>query len=423
VQLVTTIATSSAAVLLVILISLYLAGAFRRRIEYRFANIPAPSDRNFATVVARLSDSILVHSEVTGFWVEADDIFAARTEAILSARRTLHFETYEMDPGKRANDFADLLIDRAKAGVKVQIVADGVGSKEISPAYWKRLRRSGVDVRFFHRFRPRSPADNLARTHRKILAIDGETALIGGAGIADMWDGKGFGGYPWLDFEVRLRGSVVGFIEGTFAQHWSYAGGTIDASEFALSVEDGAGTITVATSGDPLYRYSPIDALFQLCIASARHRLWIASPYFIPNDDLRRDLIEVARRGVQVRLLTMGPKNDRAYAYYVARECYRTLLEAGVEIYEYHPSMMHAKAILVDNDWVSFGSANFDPRSLFLNDELNFSLGDRQLITHIETFFKGAFENSNFIDRASWKKRPLWQQAIGRLGLLAQRQL
>ncbi|MDY6938997.1 MAG: phospholipase D-like domain-containing protein [Cyanobacteriota bacterium] len=400
---------------------LYLAGAFRERIQYRFKNLPSPRSPHFPLILSSLSNSCVTCGSFAGFWMKASEIYSARWDAIRNARRTIHFETYDMGPGRRADEFAKILLERAKAGVEVQLIVDNYGAKSIPKSYWHRLQNGGVEVRRFHTFPWRSPLDNLARTHRKLLLIDGETALVGGAGISDKWDGEAA---PWLDFEIRLTGEVVAVLEGMFWQNWSYVGGVADLREdgFHSASKSGDATMLV-TPGDPSYRNSPISALVQMNLLAARERVWIASPYLLPNDDLCQTLIRSRQNGIDVCLLTMGRHSDKKYVYYAARERYRDLLDGGVEIYEYEPSMMHAKAILVDRDWVSVGSANLDPRSLFLNDELNIAIARQEIVEKFEGLFQEAFAKSNRITRNQWQRRSLWQRALGRLALIFVRQL
>ncbi|HIK31267.1 MAG TPA: cardiolipin synthase B [Oscillatoriales cyanobacterium M59_W2019_021] len=410
------------ALLLLFLFGLYLAGAFRARIQYRFQNIPNVEDDAFFVVLASLSNSLVDRGNITGFWAGASDIYNARWDAIRSARETLHFETYEMTPGRRAGEFAELLANRVKAGVDVKLTIDNYGAKEVPKSYWKWLKNAGVEVRFYQTFPWRSPLDNLARTHRKLLLIDGRTALIGGAGISDKWDGNPV---PWLDFEVRFTGPAIAILEGMFWQNWSYAGGIVDVREPIFRSHHKSGDFTfLVTPGKPLYRHSPIEALVKTFIQAARKRVWIASPYLLPNSDLRHALCAAQKRGVEVRLLTMSrQQSDKTYVSYTGRELYGELLAGGVEIYEYQPSMMHAKVLLIDDRWVSFGSGNIDPRSLFLNDELNISTEQPEFAVQVRDFLQGAFQNSHRITMIDWRRRSFRDRAIGKIGLIFQRQL
>ncbi|MGB3402705.1 MAG: phospholipase D-like domain-containing protein [Microcoleaceae cyanobacterium] len=410
-----------------VLLVLYLKGVFRRKLHYKIYNVPEPTASNFAFTLAGLSDSRLSQAENTGFWLQAEAIQTARLEAIRSAKRLIQFETYKMTPGKRADLFAMALTERALAGVKVQLIADSHGSHKIPKKYWHQLKLAGVEIRFFNRFSWRAPTDNLKRNHRKLLIIDDETVLIGGAGISDDWDGveEQNDTEPWLDFEVRFQGSIVPHLQSIFIQHWLDCDGTADLADQSLShsVATHQPLVLITPGEAPSHRDSAIRALSQVMIQAAQKQLWIGSPYFIPQTNTRQLLIEAKRRGVDVRILTMGPSNDKNYVYYAAREMYKDLLLNQVNIYEYQPSMMHSKVMLVDQKWVVIGSGNVDPRSFLLNDELNLSTSQPQLRDDITQFFENAFTKSQCICLQNWKSRPVKQRCIGQTALLFKHQL
>ena len=174
---------------LIIFIGFYLRGAFRERIVYKVKNAPHPDEPQYPHTLASITNSFITNGIVTDFWNEPAQIQQARLDAIAKAQRTIDFETFFMTPGKRADDFAAALAERASAGVQVRLVVDDYGTKDISDKYWKRLRGAGVKVAFFNSFNWKAPLDYAGRTHRKLLLIDGEFGLVGGAGISDLWDG------------------------------------------------------------------------------------------------------------------------------------------------------------------------------------------------------------------------------------------
>jgi cardiolipin synthase len=404
---------------LLLLLGVYLAGTFRPTQQYHLTGIP-PSQPHFLMTVASLSDSLITAGEACQFWSDIDAIQQARLNLIEQAEDLIQFETFKMTPGQRADAFAEALCRQAIAGVKVQVLADSYGAKDLPPAYWHRLQRSGVEIRFFNPFQGRSPLDYLRRNHRKLLVIDQQVALVGGAGISDLWDGRDgkSGQVPWYDFEVQWRGAVVGLLTGFFWQHWLSAGGQVNLHEHRpdQSLSTTAPPVLITPGEEPSTGDSPIRSLFQLCILSAQKRLWIASPYLLPDTVTCRMLGSVCDQGVDVRILTMGPKSDKAYVYYTARERYGALLKQGIQIYEYQPSMMHGKIILIDQHWVSLGSANLDPRSFFHNDELNLCTDQPALISQVEDFFVAGWYQSQRIELPDWQKRPYQERAIGRLG-------
>jgi cardiolipin synthase len=407
----------------IIIISLYLNGYFEPLKSYRFENFPSSDDQYFGTTVASLSDSWITQGVIRDFWVGAEDIYQARVKAIEQAKYRIYFETYIMTPGDRADQFARILKQKASDGVIIYLLADSHGSKSIPSAYWQELRQVGILIRFYNPLDWRNPVKNLQRNHRKLLIIDEKLALIGGAGVSDLWDGKDEAGSsePWLDYEVDIEGKIIGRLKGLFWQHWLDAGGKADLSHISFDSSPAESTeILVTANENPSYQNSSIRALFQTLTLAATQRLWLSSPYFLPNDNTCRMLIEARRRGVDVKVLTMGKRCDKPFVRKSAYERYDKLIKEGVPIYEYQPSMMHGKLALTDDTWISFGSANFDPRSFFQNDELNITVKQehQKLLAKVELFFTKAFERSKRVSLLEWKKRKLSDRIIGRFWLL-----
>jgi cardiolipin synthase len=415
--------------ILIVSISLYLNGYFQSLIPYRFKYFPSSDHPFFGTTVASLSDSWITEGKITDFWVGAESIYSARWNAIKQARSFICFETYVMNPGYRADQLAKLLAQKVQEdNVIVYLLADSHGTKSMPEAYWQLLRQAGIYLRFYNPFDWRNPVKNLQRNHRKLLLIDDKKALIGGAGISDRWDGRGESDdiEPWLDYEIAIEGHTLERLKGLFWQHWLDAGGIPDLSSIPSRPCSHQSTkIMVTVNENPSYQNSSIRALFQTLTLGATQRLWLASPYFLPNENICHTLIEAHQRGVDVKVLTMGKKCDKSYVHKVARERYYQLLKAGISIYEYQPSMMHAKLALMDDRWLSFGSANFDPRSFFQNDELTLTLNDyhQELLPKVEHFFEQAFDKSQYVVLSKWQQRNLRDRIIGRFWLLLYWQL
>jgi cardiolipin synthase len=415
----------SLVLLLLLLLILYLRGTFRKKVKYRIEDVPSVEEPHFLLAMMGVSASFITNGYPTDFWFDIDAIYTARLKAIKSAQRTIHFETFYMTPGHRANEFAAALTERSQARVEVLLLVDSFGVLSMPKEYWKQLQEAGVNVRFFHSFSWRNPLTYNIRTHRKLMLIDGEIAFVGGMGVSDHWDGMKETGdtAPWLDFEARFTGPIVVILEGIFMQHWLYVGGVTRLhSEIFNPALSGGSTVLVTPRNAPGSR-SSVYALFYTSVLAAKQRIWLASPYFLPDRNTRNALLLAKKNGVDVRILTAGPHNDKKLVYYAVRERYPDLLNAGIEIYEYHPSMMHAKVLLIDNTFVSTGSTNFDPRSFFHNDELHLSLAEAKLAQFVEHFFLSAFAKSRRIDRVKWQARPLLQRVLGRLALVVRWQL
>lgn len=398
----------------------YLNGAFRATSDYVIANIPSLSDPRFALSLEGLANSADTTGRLVGFWPTVDEIYAARAAAIAQAQHLIQYETYFMTPGRRADAFAEVITDRALAGVKIQLLLDHQGTSKIPRLYWRRLRNVGVEIQFFRKPNWRAPLEYNARSHRKLLIIDGEQVYIGGAGISDCWDGTEFAHdtAPWADFELAYEGEVVSLLQGKFMQNWVCTGGDIDLREGLHAVKKTGTTALFITDNSSTLNESSIRLLMQMQMLTAQRRLWIGSPYFVPDHNTTDCLIQACRQGVDVRILTMGAATDKTMVHLASRELYGPLLRAGVKICEHQPSMMHAKFVLVDDDWVSTGSANFDPRSYFHNDELNISGAYPELAQKVERFFLDALDNSLCLTPETWKQRPPAQKIQGQIALL-----
>jgi cardiolipin synthase len=299
-------------------------------------------------------------------------------------------------------------------------LADADGTKYLPRRYIRHLRRAGVEVRFSHPLEWHRPWRYNTRTHRKLLLIDGRLALTGGTGVSDHWDGL-TGGAPtpaWADTEVRLTGPVVTSLEGVFAQHWLDVGGRADLSPTVFPALDATAPPMLITPSSPSDGDSPVRALYQAGLLAARKRIWIASPYFLPSKSARSALIRAHRRGVDVRILSVGPNNDQGLIWRAVRCQATELVEAGVSVMEYQPAMMHAKLMLVDDAWTVVGSANFDPRSFYHNDELMVGSEEPALARGAEAFFADAFAKSKRLTLDELNCEDRWCDMQGRLTLL-----
>ena len=407
---------------IVIFVGFYLRGAFRDRITYKIRHAPKPDEQQFPYTLASITNSFVTNGTITDFWNEAPAIQEARIEAISNAQRTIDFETFFMTPGKRADDFAAALAERASAGVEIRLIVDDYGTKDISDSYWRRLRGAGIKVSFFNPFNWRAPLDYAGRTHRKLLLIDGEFALVGGAGISDLWDGveKDDDTQPWLDVEMRIEGEIVSTLEGVFSQHWTFGDGTADLSRVKFQYfdrqddkEDSQQDLMLVVPGaNPRIRFSPIQSFKYNSILCARKRIWLASPYFLPDDNSIDLLVAAKQDGVDVRILTTSQRSDKKPVYYASYEHYGRLLQGDVQIYEFQPSMTHAKLLLIDDLWATTGSANFDPRSFCHNEELDICTAQPILIEGIKDTFEKGFAQSQRITYEEWKQRSLVKHRI-----------
>ncbi|MGD1898801.1 MAG: phosphatidylserine/phosphatidylglycerophosphate/cardiolipin synthase family protein [Phormidesmis sp.] len=423
---------------------LYIRGAFRWRALLHVDNAIAPQDDRFPQVIEGLSKSLSTQGQIVDFWDSAQDIQQARIDAINSAKTSIQFETFIMTPGQRAQAFAAAMARQAAEGGSVQILVDSFGTRQMPSKYWHRLRSAGVQVIFYNPFDWRAPINFAGRTHRKLLIIDSQKVLVGGAGMSDLWDGeeKADDTKPWLDIEIAMTGKVVQIMSASFQKHWEGhrmdddAVTGIDMQKIFPAKENddfpweeashGNETVPIlVTPGtNPGYRDSSIETLKQTLIVCARRRIWLSSPYFLPNKSARQLLISAKQAGIDVRILTTSVKSDKKPVYYASYEVYGPLLEAGIQIFEYQPSMIHAKMMIVDDEWVNTGSANFDYRSFLHNAELDISVKAPYLVQKVEQVFKRGFSQSKQIGLKQWQHRSwLKHRLLGNVVRLVQWQL
>jgi cardiolipin synthase len=288
-------------------------------------------------------------------------------------------------------------------------VLDALGAK-LTRASVDSLTNAGVEVRWFNPITLWSLEETNYRTHRKVLVVDGRIGFTGGIGLADHWRGNAEDVDHWRDTQFRATGPGVRALEAAFYENWIESGGR---SAPALDPEPpGPGNArSVVLWSNPTGGASNVKLLYLLSLASARQRIDIQSPYFILDESSRRALSEARRRGVRIRIVTEGEITDAKPVKYSSREGYQQLLDWGVEIYEYQPTMMHVKAMIVDDVWSVFGSANFDNRSFELNDELTVAAADTQLARDLTRDFDEDLSKSKRIDPARWNERSLLEKA------------
>lgn len=302
------------------------------------------------------------------------EIFPAMLKAIRSAKKTVTFETFVYEKGEVPAAFAEALDERARAGVKVHLILDAHGAKK-SRTYDSLLQTAGAQIARFHPiFWPDLRRYN-NRTHRKLLVVDGKVGFIGGVGIADAWAGNAESPEHWRDCHYRVEGPAVAQLQGAFVANWLETNHELLAGADYFPPLPPAGPVDAALFyGAPRHGRYAVPLMYQLAISSARQSLLIESPYFVPDRELIDSLVAATQRGVKVQIIVPGEHIDQKAVRRASRKRWPRLLEAGVEIYEYEPTMIHSKLLIADGLFVSIGSANFDSRSMRLNDEANLDI-------------------------------------------------
>jgi cardiolipin synthase len=372
----------------------------------------AAEDPRSPAYVAALSGATLTRGNDYDVLTNGDQIFPAMLEAIESAQKRINFETYIYDAGAVADRFTSALERAARRGVKVTLLVDAIGGSPMEGNHEKRLESVGATVLTFNSpwYMPESVN---YRTHRKILVVDGDVGFTGGVGVADHWMGNADSKDHWRDTQVRIRGPIVRLLEATFYENALESHGPIvpefdDRSETVPSADDAASIIVRSSSSGGS---TDLKRLYLQAIASARRSVDLTSPYFVTDESTLWSLEDARRRGVKIRLLVEGDITDAMPVKYASRQAYEQLLNLGVEIYEYQPTMMHAKTLVVDGILSIFGSANFDNRSLELNDELNVGVWSRKLAARFTADLEKDLQSSHRLELASWRQRSLLMKA------------
>ncbi|NOK34695.1 Cardiolipin synthetase [Corallococcus exercitus] len=324
-------------------------------------------------------------------WANNGAVFDVMVEEIGRARASINIVMFIWRPGRASDRMIEALAERTRAGVHCRVLVDPLGSgpfeKEVKP----RLEAIGCEA---HLFRPLPADENLARNHRKIVVMDGRVGITGGLAIQDEWLGDARNEKEWRDTNVRVQGPVVAQLQQAFAENWQEATGqllpmtdfpTLAAEQPGLDAAGEGWAAFVSSTANP--EVTRAERLTQLMVKAAKKRLWISQAYFTPNDALTALLVEKARAGVDVRVLAPGDKNDQRAITVLQRQTYDTLRAAGVRLWEYQPSMMHAKTMLVDDRLVLVGSINYDALSFNLLEEGSLVLEDVEAARQLEAIF------------------------------------
>ncbi|MDP9901190.1 phospholipase D-like domain-containing protein [Variovorax ginsengisoli] len=353
-----------------------------------------------------------------------DQIFPAMLEAIRSAQQSITFETYIYWSGDIGRAFADALAERARAGVKVHVLLDWVGSAKIDAHFLEEMRAAGVAIQKFHAPSWYDIARMNNRTHRKLLVVDGHIGFTGGVGIAPEWTGNAQDPSHWRDSHYRVEGPVVAQMQSVFMDNWIKASGEVLHSEryFPAIAPVGDGRAQVFSSS-PSGGSESMHLMYLLAIAAATRTIDLSSAYFVPDALTSDALIAALRRGVRIRIITPGPIIDAQTVRHASRASWGPLLQAGAEISEYQPTMFHCKVFTVDGLLVSVGSTNFDNRSFRLNDEANLNVYDAALAASETAVFEEDLKKSRRVTLEAWQNRPWRERAMERLASLMASQL
>ena len=380
---------------------------------------------DFLRATEAITSAPISHGNDIELLINGDEIFPALLETMRGAQRSLNFLSYLYWSGEIAGEVAAALCERAKAGVEVNVLLDAVGSAKMDRDLIRNMDAAGVAFAYFRPPKPYAVRRLNNRTHRKLLIADGEVGMAGGVGIADQWTGNAEDPDHWRDTHVRVCGPVVRGLQGAFAENWLEATGDVLVGpaylpELEPVSDDGPMQVVRSTAevGD-----TNVEALYFLAIACARTSLHLTSAYFAPRPAFVEAHTDAAQRGVEVRVLVPGPYIDKEVVRQAGRAAYEDLLAAGVLIYEFCPTMIHAKTLTIDGVWSSVGSVNFDNRSFQLQDEVTLCVCSSAFAAQLDEQFARDLERSAQIEPERWNGRPLPARLREGLTKIARREL
>jgi cardiolipin synthase A/B len=344
-----------------------------------------------------------------------DEIFPSMLAAVRAAKRTITFETYIYWSGAVGEEFAEALIERARAGVRIHLMLDWVGCGKMSPDLVARMRLADIEVKRYHALRWYSLGKLNNRTHRKVLIVDGTVGFTGGVGIADEWSGHAQDPEHWRDMHFRVVGPVVAQLQAAFLDNWIKTTGDVLHGEdyFAAGTEVGSQQMQMFISS-PKGGSDSMRLMYLTAITAAERSIDIEAAYFIPDPLMIRELVAARERGVRIRVLVPGKHIDSETARIASKRGWGPLLRSGVEIHVYQPTMLHCKMLIFDEYMVSVGSTNFDMRSFELNDEASLNTYDAAFAKQMTAVFEEDLKASTPYDYQQWQQRP-WLEKIAEI--------
>jgi cardiolipin synthase len=395
----------------------------RRDLQQPLPHRLAASDAQFRTSMAALFGSNVLPGNRIDTLVNGNEIFPAMLQAVRDARNTITFETYIYWRGAIADQFADVLAQKAREGVSVKVLLDWVGSIPMDEKLIERMQSAGVEV---VRFRPVkwSTVDKVNnRTHRKLLIVDGRIGFTGGVGIGDEWNGDARTAAEWRDTHYRLEGPVVAELQAAFAEHWIEATGELLIGDRFFPALEAAGDQAAQIVASSTHQRNAMHLMLMTALAAAEKTIRIGTPYFVPDAVTRAQLLEARKRGVEVEILVPGEKMDARIVQKASRHFWGELLEAGIRIHEFEPTMYHSKLVVVDEAWTSVGSTNIDDRALRLNDEANLNSYEPRFAREQIAIFDADLKRSTPYTMGRWRDRPMGERLSDGLASLLRSQI
>ena len=398
--------SSVAFTLLIVFVALNL-GLGTKKVQEDIPRIYSVSDPQFERSMGALMGPAIVGGNRTEALLNGQEIFPAMLKAIRGAEKTITFETYIYWSEEIGKEFAEAFAERARAGVKVHVLIDWVGSSKMDDAYLDSMKQAGVEVRLYHPLKWYNVARINHRTHRKLLVVDGRIGFTGGVGIAGQWTGNAQDPEHWRDSHYRVEGPVVAQMQAVLIDNWiKTTGKVLDGPDYFPEIKPVGNDHAQVFSSSPQGGSESMRLMYMMAMTAAQKTIHLSISYFVPDEMTRQILIDAAKRGVKVQIIVPGEHIDVDLVRSSSRGLWGELLEAGVEIYEYAPTMYHCKVMIVDGLMVSVGSTNFDDRSFRMNDEANLNIYNAVFAEAQIAVFNDDLKHARRISYAQWKQRP-----------------
>lgn len=391
-----------------VLVTLFASWGKRQHELTRTAPAVAGSSE-FLAAVSALTGSSLDQGNKVEVLNNGDEIFASMFAAMRAASHHIHVMTFIWEDGALSDELLSILISKARQGVEIRVFLDSVGASNAPEDKFTTLEAAGGQVAWFRKFEFGKLTRYHRRNHRRSIVVDGVVAFTGGVSIGDAWMGNAENNQHWRDLMIRVTGQMAVRLQAAFAQMWTSATGEVLVGDAYYPKVKEKGTVPfLSVASAPTDDIHPIRALFWLSFMGAQKRIVIENPYFVPDHHIRQALRLKAKQGVDVRVLVPNENIDVAPVLWSARYYYEEMLQDGVRIYEFQPTMLHGKFLTVDDDWSVVGSANIDVRSKELNEENVLAIKDKELAGELVTAFKRDLRRAKEIKLSAWKKRSWW---------------
>jgi cardiolipin synthase len=378
---------------------------------------------HFVRVLESTCQAKLEPGNTVEILTDGSRFYPAMLETIRGARETINMECYIFKKGEIGDAFIDALSERAKAGVRVTLVMDAIGSFGAFHKSAKPLRAAGCRVAAYQRFTWYRLGRLNNRTHRELLVVDGNVAFAGGAGVADWWAKPMHGKPMWRDAMARIEGPVVADIAGVLAENWVECCGEILTAPETYKPRRKVGSVAAfAVKSSPSDRSTVSRVLFQTLIEGSNAKVRVSTPYFLPDKAFRQGLKRTCGRGVDMIVIVPGSQTDQRWVRLASRRMYGQMLEAGMRIFEYERGMTHVKTLIVDDLWAVIGTTNLDNRSFEHNDEVNVAFRDGGVSARLLEDFERDLSHSREVTLHDWRRRPVWEKLIGSIAWILERQ-